>query len=100
VPVVEATVDVACTPYPTLSCTGQALGGDGVRPAAFRALPPVLAWATVVGGVGAPDGTESLLCTVSATGEYTPFVLEVDDVELRAVDGSATERPSAELSLD
>jgi len=94
-PILEAAVDVVCTPYPSVSCTGEALGGEDFRPMFRSERPAATAWTSVVRTIETPkDGTGSLLCTVSATGEYAPFVLEVDDVRLRALDGDATTWPT------
>jgi hypothetical protein len=82
---VDAEVEVACTPYPSVGCAGAALVGEDDPALRYGAIPTTSAWTSVVRSIEAPKDTASLLCTVSATGEYVPFAFEVDEVRLRAL---------------
>jgi hypothetical protein len=96
-PIVTAEVDVACTPYPSASCTGNAptMIRDGARSELASAIPEPAGWTSAALTLELPNDTVgSLLCTVSAAGEYEPFVLEVDDVRLRVADPGAGTRPA------
>jgi hypothetical protein len=91
-PIVTAEVDVACTPYSTANCTGEAVTAirDSAGSEMASAIPEPAGWTAVALTLELPNDTVgSLLCTVSAAGEYEPFVLEVDDVRLRAGDPGA-----------
>jgi hypothetical protein len=99
-------VAVACTPYPSVTCTGEAVSAEGARAEIHVATPTTTDWTSVVRVVELPnDVGGSLLCPVSASGENAPSVLEVDEVGLRAADPSAVERPDVgvegrSLSID
>jgi hypothetical protein len=92
-PIVDAMVEVTCTPYPTVSCTGAALVGEGDRSLRPETTPTTSAWTSFVQGLETPEDTGSLLCTVSAAGEYVPFAFEVDEVRLQAFVRDATQLP-------
>jgi hypothetical protein len=92
--IVGAEVTVACTPYSSVSCTGEAMSADGPGAGIQIAIPTTADWTPVVRTVELPDdGVGSLLCTVSASAESTPFVLEVDEVGLHAMDSSVRRSP-------
>lgn len=96
-PLVDASVTVSCTPYPSVDCSDALDRGDGARPLVRRTTPTGTEWVSFFGKAEMPAGYGSLLCTVSAAGEYTPFALEVDEVRLRAVEWGPTGLEAGEI---
>lgn len=100
---VEASVDVACSFYAATSCTEALAGATGMASQSGRTAPTGSSWSTYGVKLQVPWGAQSVLCTVAATGELLPFVLEIDQVRMLAVEWSPTAGPVDEIggaSLD
>lgn len=94
---VETSVDVACSFYAATSCTDALAGATGVELPSGRTAPTGSSWSTYGVKLAVPEGAQSVLCTVAATGELLPFVLEIDQVRMLAVEWGPTAGPVDEI---
>jgi len=85
---VEASVDVACNFYATTSCTEAVAEATDLASQAGKTAPTGTSWTTYGVKLPVPEGAQSVLCTVAAGGDYVPFVLELDQVRMLALEWS------------